>query len=63
MLLPFVTFLGVLRDPFRGVVGDLHLGDQKVTTGRSWRTNPPQKGIKNLNEHQPEHVLNFVMCS
>ena len=25
-----------LSDPFRGCMSDLHLGDQKVTTGRSW---------------------------
>ena len=30
-VLPVVTFLGVLFVTFSRVVGDLHLGDQKVT--------------------------------
>ena len=35
-VLPVVTFLGIFCDLFRAKVGDLHLGDQKVTNGRSW---------------------------
>ena len=30
-----MTFLGILSVTTSGVVGDLHLGDEKVTNGRS----------------------------
>ena len=30
-VLPVVTFVGALSDVLRGLLSDLHLGDQKVT--------------------------------
>ena len=62
-VLPFVTFLRVLSDLFSGL-SDLHLGNQKVTNGRSWCSLVPlilnQLGIWCFLNHLDLNMRHFV---